>query len=1391
MSNEDPARLPTLLPTAVAAVPRKRLNDQVRHGLDRDYQLATFMELLAETFYIYFVDKRHNTNGNPATEEERAANHSNYQPIPDWKMMRDRQKTVLAALIMCLNLGVDPPDVIKTNPCAKMEAWVDPGDHPDLRRAIEQIGKMLQTQYETLSPRIRYKQLLDPCVEDMNRFCNTLRKNAKEERILVHYNGHGVPQPTTSGEIWVFNRGYTQYIPILLYDLQTWLGAPCIYVYDCSSAGNIVLNFNKFVQKRVDDEAQGRHEDLAPSSTQAYTDCIQLAACRANEILPMNPDLPADLFTCCLTSPIDISIRWFISQSPLRKSYYAPLLENALPNGNIAVPGKLAERRTPLGELNWIFTAITDTIAWTLLLRPLFKKLFRQDLMVAALFRNFLLAKRIMPVHNCNPVSDPPLPDSIRNHHMWELWDLAIDQVLSQLMRMQSEGKGKDGVVLGPHANGVPKANGHGPVLNSIPPTVPNAPVPTDLSVYQHSTFFEQHLTAFDNWLKYGLALREPPEQLPIVLQVLLSQVHRIRALGLLLRFLDLGPWAVYLLLLIGIFPYVLKLLLLPAPELKPVLIFIWARIMLVDYVNTQQDLIKDKGYDYFYLYLTMPLPPQCDNHKAMCAFILTSFIRDFRSGQRTVFSVELLHHLMLLIETNQNPLLRQWCALLMLQLWVEHPDGKWIAIREGIATRLAKAVSDPIPEVRTSILIAFTLFILLEEDRAEVQLQYVKFSIAVLGLIGDGLSVTRREVLVFFAKFMAAYKDIFVIAAFSQLEEEIALVDAPQLLQEVRKRSPTYGTVFSSIWKSLLIMAEDPHNEVRARAEEMVDWMLLQLRTDRELGQYAEEMEAYLKEHSTGAALLFDGPTVFSDQRGSLPASRRPSTRGNSSGPASLRSLSFLAPGPNQIIVHRINDTRAVLHDTGAAISQLRVQDLAGAATSTDTLKSLYLNLLPKVLKALNISSEDSDQFHLTRILNPVARAVYGSEYHPTTPRMPRRTAVGDMPLMESGFFAYACEYFQEPQMQKPDLEVPGSAEFTQRLWRRNRNVAIIEENQLLKLTAVRGEWRHASITLDNGTQPELLRFTQFENVLVTTNVKDTVSVWDWETQECVSRFLNGNPPGTKITEAKFINEDDTLLLLTGLLDGVVKIYRNFQEQGQTEMVAAWRALTDLLPTPKLHGLVCEWQQLRGLLLVLGDVKTIRIWDAPRELCVVDVPARLPLLITSLTSDQVAGNIFIAGFADGSMRVYDRRLDLRGLLVRAWRPKQRSGYVCSVHMQRGGFRELVSGTSDGTVRLWDIRNDDALVTIDAFPSRTMRCVRVHEHAPVIAAGLKLVLMWTTAGDPMEVVRLPSSLLPRGGSSSYVADVAFHPHRLMMATSYQQSSQVHLYKCVDTAEELY
>jgi hypothetical protein len=51
------------------------------------------------------------------------------------------------------------------------------------------------------------------------------------------------------------------------------------------------------------------------NSPPTFKNCIQLAACAANQILPMNPDLPADIFTSCLTTPIKIALRWWVTLS--------------------------------------------------------------------------------------------------------------------------------------------------------------------------------------------------------------------------------------------------------------------------------------------------------------------------------------------------------------------------------------------------------------------------------------------------------------------------------------------------------------------------------------------------------------------------------------------------------------------------------------------------------------------------------------------------------------------------------------------------------------------------------------------------------------------------------------------------------------------------------------------------------------------------------------------------------------------------------------------------------------------------------------------------------------------------------------------------------------------
>lgn len=199
-----------------------------------------------------------------------------------------------------------------------------------------------------------------------------------------------------------------------------------------------------------------------------------------------------------------------------------------------------------LGELNWIFTAITDTIAWSSLPPEVFQQLFRADLLTASLCRNYLLADRIMRSYNCTPVCQPPLP-SLAAHPLWAAWEQTLDLALAQLPALLSHG-----------------------------------------AEYQHSPFFRDQLTAFQVWLDLGKwsAGRGPPEQLPMVLQVLLSTLHRVRALQILCRFLALGAWAVRAVLHVGIFPYMLKLLQASAPDLRASMVYIWAKIVAVDPVS-------------------------------------------------------------------------------------------------------------------------------------------------------------------------------------------------------------------------------------------------------------------------------------------------------------------------------------------------------------------------------------------------------------------------------------------------------------------------------------------------------------------------------------------------------------------------------------------------------------------------------------------------------------------------------------------------------------------------------------------------------------------------------------------------------------------------------------
>jgi regulator-associated protein of mTOR len=111
--------------------------------------------------------------------------------------------------------------------------------------------------------------------------------------------------------------------------------------------------------------------------------------------------------------------------------------------------------------------------------------------------------------------------------------------------------------------------------------------------------------------------------------------------------------------------------------------------------------------------------------------------------------------------------------------------------------------------------------------------------------------------------------------------------------------------------------------------------------------------------------------------------------------------------------------------------------------------------------------------------------------------------------------------------------------------------------------------------------------------------------SVYDWSTRKRLSQWCNGNPRGTSITSTIFINEDVGGIIVVGSAEGIVRLYRNFDpvlEQGPVQMVSAFRALNEVIQLRQGSGLVLDWKQSAGILLVGGDSRVIKAWDAQTE---------------------------------------------------------------------------------------------------------------------------------------------------------------------------------------------
>ena len=917
-----------------------------------------------------------------------------------------------------------------------------------------------------------------------------------------------------------------------------------------------------------------------------------------------------------------------------------------------------------IGLLYRIFTAITDAIAWTTLPLPLFQSLFRQDLLVASLFRNYFLAERIFHSFGLHTQTSPQLP-ATHHHPLWASWDLAVDVCLSQLERY--EGK------------------------------------PDGLNPFVPSSFFSHQLTAFEVYLDYAQSTDPPPLQLPVLLQVLLSSDHRRRALLLLARYIDKGGWATQAALNVGVFPYVLKLLQSPDEELKDVLVFIWAKLVGWD-DSVVGDLSKGDYVGYFIRHLmgwragkdvaaggrydadagdedeemkvdgeeggkdrglgkddgeerkdfsprghstsssmiftpsphflsppdsanasraTTPpdtppfrpsaasgLPPLLGGvgggpassssphavtdavsallatpslQQLLSAFILTTIAQhNHRSALAQLapplssFGALLRQHL-----HSPHPLLRRWLLLLLSSLLSHHPP----LVAQALTTRLPDDIHpllfDAAPDVRAAALLCLSSFVLppsspcpKERFDWEIHLGYV-----MAAMVHDGSPLVRREMILALGEVVYAHGDLFVTVSGTA----------------GGAGKGVGGKKAWSIWHALLRSCRDPHGSVSVLALELRKWVKSRVLFSNPLGRMIQsqhkeglkEMPQFspVTEEPIDGALSARLPVRPADQptgddrkapakrderRRQSPAEASPLLEGKAEREDSDDSDIPVPPARPSVPLggplrhfdrYKMSHMRPHGHPAVPVVAPSSI--LAPTSAATAALASPN-----RVTGSPSPSAEES------LASSPASREAQLADERVNDPTWT---------LPRSSLYADSALYFSSPLLTPPSAStpIPSLASLSSLSARQSLHSSLAHRASQTNASYALGDPSNAKSFVEvaffdtewsgiggGGGGGGGITLHPYDNRLYACDDRSHIGVWqygleDERGQERLNAFSNDNVRGSHITQIALVNAkgEGAARLIAASDDGVVRIWRDVETEGQQQLVTAWTA--------------------------------------------------------------------------------------------------------------------------------------------------------------------------------------------------------------------------------------
>lgn len=653
---------------------------------------------------------------------------------------------------------------------------------------------------------------------------------------------------------------------------------------------------------------------------------------------------------------------------------------------------------------------------------------------------------------------------------------------------------------------------------------------------------------------------------------------------------------------------------------------------------------------------------------RTFAAFVLSSIVYKFEQGQANALKGSLVSICLEQIN-DTNPILRKWFAVCLGNLWQNFEAARGMGARDLAQEKLYSLLKDPVPEVRAATVYALGTFIssTLERTSQDNDLDR-QIAVHMLELVSSDMSpLVRMELVCALQWIVKLFDSKFVDVCLredphfnGQLtsnsnNSSLTRMSGSNRLERTTMKAVSscssivnmgYSAIYSKLWHGIYNLSRDPYPDVAQMGFKVTEY----------IRQQAIEM-------SPSIAMIPLAKEAFSD---------RMSTSGGSN------SYS-LPPSPNTRSFNFNNEQ---------------------SATSTATTKSSspyqYLNHHSGSTVRLNTTATDSS-------LN--------WEQKPHKLRVP--IVKTNLIEWEISSFARPLKHLAENSRQSINSNDEFAMETVKRKERFRRNAEVRNEAREQQRNAVFHSLKGQCFIGKTAYTPSIVKLHPYEQQIVVAYL-DRIMLNDWNLNVATSlspmqlnspTLNHGNSatiqtttnsskrvPVTasalRVTSIQFINAHDRGLIMAGYDDGSVRIWRNSIANNcstssnniknsikESNLVTAFQALDDQ-PTrsSRLFGLQTAWHQSSQTIIVGGESKVLRLWDAEKELKIQDIQSGSDFPVSHISS--APNGLFAVGFADGCIKIYDRRNNGDGKIMTYREHSQSLLTICL----RSDCESLVSG---------------------------------------------------------------------------------------------------------------